>query len=323
MVKSVLGITECAAAGFVVLGLSFSSLLAGCPAGASGAKTSIGPEIVETAEQSPPLTVRGIERNRDFYVASVEAADTGRSQNEGTIAAPIAIIPHHLLASPLITNALAGLDRRGTKLVILVSPDHFGQTPQGLGGFGSIQSWNTPFGIQKGITDPNLSARLIDSFPEIDFSDPEAYQIEHGIYGLVPYLAYYYKSIAGDQVSLLALSLTPSANFDFARLAVRLCEFFEANGFLSSQIQVIISTDFVHHGTPETTRHQDDQNLALLRNLTPDNYRQMNNDCREGLAFALGWLGKDPGFYFLDNKNSQDFGGPEIEITSYITGYFR
>jgi AmmeMemoRadiSam system protein B len=310
MVKSVLGFR---AAWFIALGLS-GSLLISC----SARNPPSG-----TAELVPVLTVRGIERYRDFYINSVSkasAADAGflRSQYEGAQTAPIAIVPHHLLASSLITGALEGLDRRGIKLIILVSPDHFGQTPQGLGGFGSTQSWNTPFGIQKGIADPNLRERLIRQFPEIDFSDSEAYQIEHGIYGLVPYLAYYYKN-----VELLALSLVPSANFDFVRFAVRLREFFEAQGLPPSQIQIIISTDFVHHGTPGTTRDQDDQNLALLQNLTPDNYRQMNNDCRQGLAFALGWLGEKPRFIFLDNKNSHDFGGPAADITSYITGYLR
>jgi AmmeMemoRadiSam system protein B len=296
-------------------------------------RTNESPALVPR-EGEAPLRVRGIDRNRDLYLDSVATETTGTQTG---IAAPVVIVPHHLLASSLITAAFAGLDRSTIKLVILVSPDHFGQTPRtsaqlegqtaaDLYGFGTTQSWNTPFGVQAGI-ESDLSQRLINSFPEIDFSDAEAYQIEHGVYGLVPFIMYYF-----PDAQLLALSLVP-AKFDFAQFAAALGDFFLSQGFAPEHIQVIISTDFVHHGTVETTRQQDDQNLSLLRNLSLDNYRLMNNDCRQGLAFALGWLGNNSirkrntqqgaAFILLDNKNSHDFGGPETEITSYITAYLR
>jgi AmmeMemoRadiSam system protein B len=110
----------------------------------------------------------------------------------------------------------------------------------------------------------------------------------------------------------------------YAELAAKL-ELCAEKYFSASEILLVVSTDFVHHGELAEMAQKTRRNLELLHSLNPQNAQEIENDLHGGWFFVLGWLEArrlQGGFEFLNSANSHDFGGGETEITSYITGYF-
>jgi AmmeMemoRadiSam system protein B len=265
----------------------------------------------------PILKIRGIERETYFYLQSVTAPPnvTAKENTPG-----IVIVPHHLLANSLINEAFAQIAHNNYKLVVIISPDHFYQTQEEYSGFGTMAAWETPFGIQQGITAGPFRKRLQKLLRRISFSETEEYyQVEHGVYGLVPYIRHYF-----PQSRLLALSLGNQNLSQYTELAAKL-ELCAEKYFSPSEILLVVSTDFVHHGRLAEMAQKAQRNLKLLQHLNLQNAKDIENDFHGGWFFVLGWLKahrKTPVFEFLNSKDSHDFGGGETEITSYITGYF-
>jgi AmmeMemoRadiSam system protein B len=288
------------------------------------------------------LKIRGIERETYFYRKSAAAAAALPDVTAKERIPSIVVVPHHLLADSLINEAFAQIAHNAYKLVIVISPDHFYQTPKGYSGFGTMADWETPFGVQRGISAGPFRRRLQKPLEGLSFSEAdEYYQLEHGVYGLVPYIRRYF-----PQSRLLALSL---GNGILSRLQLRknsdinqytalaaALELCAAKYFSSSEILLVVSTDFVHHGLLAEMAQKTERNLELLRHLSLQNAKEIENDFHEGWFFVLGWIeaearrnpfrrSKRPErleFEFLNSKDSHDFGGGETEITSYITGYF-
>jgi AmmeMemoRadiSam system protein B len=267
------------------------------------------------------LKIRGIERETHFYLQSVDTPVSAPLNISAKEQSPnIVIVPHHLLADDLINEAFAQIAHNEYKLIVVLSPDHFYQTPEGSSGFGTMADWETPFGIQRGIEAGPFRKSLQKVLQGISFSEPkEYYQVEHGVYGLVPYIRYYF-----PQSRLLALSLGSRNVTQFTELAEKL-ELCTENYFSPQEILLVVSTDFVHHGRLAEMAQKTRRNLELLQRLNLQNAKEIENDFHGGWFFVLGWIKarRLPGeFEFLNSKNSHDFGGGETDITSYITGYF-
>jgi AmmeMemoRadiSam system protein B len=271
------------------------------------------PELVTV----PTLKIRGIERETNFYLQSVSVPlDLSAKEQSPNVV----IVPHHLLADSLINEAFAQIAHTEYKLIVVLSPDHFYQTPEGYSGFGTMAGWETPFGIQGGIEEGPFRKSLQKLLGGISFSEQkEYYQVEHGVYGLVPYIRYYF-----PQSRLLAVSLGTHNVTQYTELAVKL-ERCTEKYFSPEEILLVVSTDFVHHGLLAEMAQKTRRNLELLDHLNLQNATEIENDFPGGWFFVVGWLEArrvQGEFEFLNSKNSHDFGGGETEITSYITGYF-
>jgi AmmeMemoRadiSam system protein B len=201
--------------------------------------------------------------------------------------------------------------------VVLIAPDHFNQTPPNYAGMITTTGWQTPFGPQPGIAATQFKTQLSSTLPELYLAPENAWQIEHGVYGLVPYVKYYF-----PQAQLLTLALAPQNKLDVINIGSNLQALAAAN-FTPAQILLLVSTDFIHHGELATIDDQDARNRELLENFSTDASKQIDNDCPQCWSFALGWFGANtPPFQFLANQNSYDYSGEAQDITSYLTGYF-
>ena len=269
--------------------------------------------------KSPSLDIRGITRDSHFYQESFTRAATQSGQLQLPADTAAIIIPHHLLAEALIQETLQGLSR-SPSLIVLVSPDHFSQTSTNYLGFATDADWQTPFGQQKGFS---LRSSDQEQLSSLDFTKQNYFQIEHGLYGVVPFLQAYF-----PESSLLAIALQSNANADsIYQLGQQLKQLLRDKNLDNQNTLLVLSSDFAHHATTDDADLRDAASIATLQELSPDTVNQVDNDCHSCLSFALGFL-NEPGedqpkisFTPLNNKNSHDFGGTATDITSYVTAY--
>lgn len=98
------------------------------------------------------------------------------------------IIPHHLVASEILTEAFLHLDPTSIENIVVLGPNHYesGTAPV----INTKQSWSTPFGV---LATSQKSAELLQ--PGLIEDDDVVMQNDHAITGLVPYFKYYLPNV--------------------------------------------------------------------------------------------------------------------------------
>jgi AmmeMemoRadiSam system protein B len=92
------------------------------------------------------------------------------------------IIPHHLLAAPLIAAFFDGIENQKVDTVILLGPDHFNRGLHNISV--SNAKWNTFYGYLL----PDL-AKIYDLEQDgAIFVDEEVFENEHSIFGITPFI---------------------------------------------------------------------------------------------------------------------------------------
>jgi len=251
------------------------------------------------------LDVRGIQREAKLFQESV----THVSQ-DNKMTCNVAVIPHHLLASSIISRAFNSIDSRGIKQVIIISPDHYNQKlSMNSHGFTTMSTWKTPFGDLLSVQKPEL----IDGQGLFATHD-KVFHVEHGIFNIIPYVKYFFPH--ARVLPIILSSRSSREDIEHVVAVVKL--------ELKNEVEtlVILSTDFVHNALLEDVVAKDEKNKQLLSSLNEQNFSQIENDCKQCWMFALTWLDSQHSFKIFENKNSHDFGGPEKNITSYISGCF-
>ncbi len=228
-----------------------------------------------------------------------------------------ALVNHHLLAPHLIARVFSALATKESRVVVLVSPDHF------MRGTGAITlsaiDWQTPYGILK--TDEAIVSRLADAgvgaVDEKPFeSAPGRVEGEHGIANIVPFIK---RSIPNARFVPIIIKDTLSPK-DGAIFAKRL------DMILPEDALVIASLDFSHTLPPLAAEFHDAKSVAVLANFDEHGTEFLDVDSKPStrILLSLMKLRGASEFHIFDHTNSakilDDFTIPDA--TSYITGVF-
>jgi AmmeMemoRadiSam system protein B len=224
------------------------------------------------------------------------------------------IASHHLLTHEYLDSWFSRLaEMRKPSCFYILSPAHYGVSlePYSL----TIGSWESGFGqIESDRTKVYRLAELL----EVDI-DPRAFQVEHGVSTLMPYIKKYFPDA---KVVAVAHEGEPPVNIPASRrLADALENEFDEKG--KQENFLLISTDFSHHANLEVTALRDNYSQRYLENSKELSWNMVACDNRPGM-YVLDRLGKNNlESYILYHTNSWEISNQwEHDITSYFFVYF-
>lgn len=220
------------------------------------------------------------------------------------------IVPHHLLAAPLIAEAFTAVASEKKMTVVLVSPNHF------MNGRSSIittpSAWRTPYGRLE--SDCDAVERLARKGAATIEEEPFAR--EHGISGIVPFIK---KSIPNARiVPLIVKETATEAEIERAVQGIR--------DIFGSRVLIIGSFDFSHELTDTAARFHDRASLAVLRSLDDQGARGIDIDSSQGLRLVLRHLdglgARRFTLYAASNSSELTKNPGQPDVTSYFVGSY-
>lgn len=240
------------------------------------------------------------------------ASDPAWQELPGDFTPRAGIVSHHLLAHKEINAFFKALSERVRPSVfIVVTPNHFlqGKARISLSPF----PWRTYSGSVE--SDKAIYQRLLAAGGE---EDPHAFDGEHGIGALVPYIEKFFPG-----ARMVAVSLRQS-HWDRARV---LSVGREVGNILKQRQNVflLLSADFSHYADPETTRERDRLSRHALETYQFELFRANYIDNKVGLlllekaAMENGTLQAHIAF----NTDGYRIAGATVDVTSYFFVYFQ
>lgn len=223
------------------------------------------------------------------------------------------IIPHHLLAAPLIAAFFEGIENQEVKKVLLIGPNHYNAGAHTI--VSSKATWKTIFGdLQPDVQNINL----LES-EGVVFIDEEVFDNEHSIYGISPFIK---KSFPSATFIPIILKGSASRN-DGDRLVEAL------EKILDSNTVVLASVDFSHYLSSVEADGYDAQSIETIMSFNLDGI--LNLDYQKNLdspvsIYALVKLMQNIKAIpvLIQNSNSAKQTNQMLleSTTSYVTMYF-
>src|SRR3989338_2783524 len=200
------------------------------------------------------------------------------------------VVPHHLLAAPLIAQTMSRVTSNEKITVVLISPNHFsaGSAPV----LASLYDWQTPYGILAADTKTIgvLEKQNLVKVEEAPFAH------EHGIANVVAFI----KKVLpyATLVPLMVKDTLPLA--DTKKITADIV------AALPTSTLVIASLDFSHYLPSSAAQFHDAKSVAVMSNFVYEGIRFLDIDSRPGLGIFLHML-EDKGakaFTMFKNTNS-------------------
>jgi AmmeMemoRadiSam system protein B len=203
------------------------------------------------------------------------------------------------------------------KTIILISPNHFtqGRAKAQI----SAYAWQTPYGILLPNTQTILKLLQNNQFK----TEEHSFEKEHGISGIVPFI----KKIFPD-AKIVPIIIKDSMTQDEADAVA-----IELSHFVDKETLVVGSFDFSHNSDLATTLARDVKSLAVVSTLDTDSvYSDVSVDSKPGLYIVMKLMGniglqnyQGITFHLLKKTNSANLtqNPKQLDITSYVTGYFK
>lgn len=224
------------------------------------------------------------------------------------------IIPHHLLAAPLIAGFFEGIANQKIDTVILLSPNHHGVGYYNISTSKGI--WTTIFGNLD--TDTSKVTQLVND--KAAFVSEDLFDNEHGIYGITPFIKKTFPN--AKMIPIVIKAYTPKEECD--KLVASL------NKMIDEHTIVVVSADFSHYLTSNQADIHDKESIAAIESFDASrvyNLPDKANVDSPGSVYTLIKLMqlknvKNP--IFIENTNSAKLTvQPNIQsTTSYVTMYF-
>lgn len=220
------------------------------------------------------------------------------------------IIPHHMLAAPLIASFFKGIENREVQTVVLLGPDHrnIADYPISI----SQAQWETPYGIIQ----PNhsLSSYLLET--SIAGLDEEVFETEHSIFNITPFIKRTF-----PQAEILPVTFNGGVDQSEAEaLAQALAE------RLTEKSVVIAAVDFSHEVSKEQARQQDQSSLKTITDFSLGHTDSIETDSNAAILTLLSYIKRKGALEALviEKSDSAELAGipTEMNITSYATVYF-
>ena len=264
-------------------------------------------ELIAAVEVSAFLSTGTSDRG--FYEKSFARGQKIALQNQPVGAVRGLILPHHLLAAPLIDRALRSVaSTTDIQTVVIIGPDHLGRAKNPM--VYSRAAWDTPFGVI--LPDPEF----VQALSQLDFSenDERPFEEDASISALLPFV----KNIF-PEAKVAGVMVNDRLNSDSTE---RLAEKISA----TLRTLVIASVDFSHYLPLDAARLHDRTAASVLRTGDYDNLDSLDIDSPETLDAFLRIMEKDgaKNAEILGNMNSADFTGDlnSEETTSYVAAAF-
>jgi poly-gamma-glutamate synthesis protein (capsule biosynthesis protein) len=220
------------------------------------------------------------------------------------------IIPHHMLAAPLIASFFKGIENREVQTIVLLGPDHgnIAEYPISI----SQAQWDTPYGIIQ----PNrsLSSYLLET--SIAGIDEKVFETEHSIFNITPFIKKTF-----PQAEILPVTFNGGVNQSEAEsLAQALAE------RLTEKSVVIAAVDFSHDVTPKKAQEQDRRSLEMITTFSLNQIYTLETDSNPSIYTLLSYLEKKDAniTLILGNSNSSEIAQipTSTNVTSYVSVYF-
>lgn len=224
------------------------------------------------------------------------------------------IIPHHLVAAPLISGFFDGIKNQQIETVILISPNHYQVGPYRI--TTSLATWTTIFGDLE--TDPTKVENLVADKTASVYE--EMFENEHGIYGLTPFIKKTFPN-----AKLVPIAITGGTTKEFCdQLAESLVK------IIDEKTLVLVSSDFSHYLSSDEADKHDQITVSAIQAFATDQVFHLdhtkNTDSPESIYTLLKimQLKNATQFNLLANTNSakltRELDTPST--TSYVTAYF-
>lgn len=232
-------------------------------------------------------------------IASIKTDNTHTSPK-------VIVTPHHLTASPIIAKAISSLFTRRVDTVFIFSPNHNNQGNCDI--VTSSKNWSTPYGT----IEVNKSLQEQISSSKTFCYDDTAFEGEHGVAGLLPFLKY----LSPDTkiVPFIIKKYIDPSNLDLFINSL--------NNLDSHNVAFISSIDFSHGLSLNMSKDKDSITERLIKD---KNYPQIltltqeNVDSPPSLVIAMKLsehLGTD--LSVVDHRNSSDFNNSTTSVTTYF-----
>lgn len=254
------------------------------------------------------LTHSSRQYDLDFYNQAEEKAVKYRISPNGKVLG--GIIPHHLLAAPIIQAFFDGIEEN-FDTIILITPNHYNA------GYDNIQvsyaRWETPYG------ELNPNVEILDNISKDTAGHNEnVFENEHAVYGTVAFIKKKFPS--AKLVPITVKSTTTKEECD------QLTEILRS---LSEDVLVLVSADFSHYQTSNMADGFDKQSIEVITNFHLDkiyNLDSVKHVDTPASVYIISKLMKENTAtpQLLVNTNSAKL----VDIdnldgtTSYITFYF-
>lgn len=224
------------------------------------------------------------------------------------------VVSHHLLAGDLIDGWFARLAaRRGVRTFYVLSPSHWDLSAFEFSPTDGYWALGDGFVASDARAAFELAGRLGASM------DPTAFDREHGVSTLMPYIA---RHFPGARVVALCYRGEPPVNVPMAqRLAAALAPAFGEAGRRKDFL--LVSSDFAHHGDLAGTLAKDARTRRFFDGPGLSTWDLAGCDNRPGIyaLAALGGAGLRSSVLYHSNSFELSGRDPD-DITSYFFAYF-
>lgn len=236
----------------------------------------------------------GIKKNKNNPIQTIDSA-------RGLI------VPHHLIAGELISEAFHHINPDLIDTVILLGPNHYelGTAPV----ITSASSWDTTFGLLA--SSPSISQFTRSELITID---DITIQNDHSITGLIPYIKYYL-----PEVKIVPLLISNRMDQNQITQLANL-----TSKGLNNRTLILLSVDFSHQNTSDNARQFDKITWEYIKNNNSKAIRKLNNNYLDAPTALSIYLE-----IFNDNSNTfhnlirnTDSGQMTGKIFSHVTSYF-
>lgn len=219
----------------------------------------------------------------------------------------VVVVPHHLTASTLIAKGIFSLSGEvSPHTIILFSPNHVDKGNCEI--ISSTKSWSTPYGLVK--VDESLQSTLYKS--NTFCFDDKAFEIEHGIAGLLPFIKYLH-----PQTQIIPFAI--KKYIDESNLEVFINSIQKID---SPNIAYVSSVDFSHGLSQKESQVRDKMTESLiLDNKYSEIFKlkQENLDSPASLVIAMklsNGFGKK--LEIIDHQDSSFYNNSFVSVTSYF-----
>lgn len=274
-------------------------------------------KLSSTTSPKDTETLKRVEHSSHLFDPTFfsQAYDKGK-QYEKITNEPIfgGIVPHHLLAAPLIAGFFKEIENQKITTVILLSPNHYGVGPYNIASSKGV--WTTVFGDLE--TDISKVSQL--ERDKAAFVNEDLFDTEHGIYSIIPFIKKTFPS--SKLVPIVIKGGTSKQECDNLVQVL--------NSIVDDRTLILVSSDFSHYLPSNQADLHDNESITAIESFDTDKIFNIdhvkNIDSPESVYTLLKimQLKKAVKSILIENTNSAKLTNhPEVQsTTSYVTMYF-
>ena len=216
------------------------------------------------------------------------------------------IMPHHLLASSIITDLMQRIAKQDVQKIIIIGPNHWERGKTSV--ITSACGWNTPYGNMLSATDQCADRSFISC-------DDDVMKEEHSLGAMMPFIAHL---MPQARVMPFAISqkITSQEQVDLAAMI--------AQETKDARTVVILSMDFSHYLPDEDAEKMDRETLKAITDFSYNkilSYDSDHVDSPQGLAVFLRTMqliGAEKKSVIHHTNSSRLLRDPFAQTTSYF-----